>query len=100
MGQNIFLQKYFKDYLVFITDKKYIKYFSSTTRIDSWKSSGTSKGNIEHITKSDSNFAPTLADHHLLLEIISNWHCLVNNTSILKIVINLYISDTLNPCFS
>ena len=27
----------FQNYLVFIPDKKYIKYFSGTTRINSWK---------------------------------------------------------------
>ena len=46
--------------------KKYIKYFSGTTRINSWKYNGMSEENIENITKSDSNFAPTFVDHHVL----------------------------------
>ena len=79
--------------------KKYIKYFSSSNKIDSWKSNGMSKENIEHIeniTKSDSNLAPTFVDHHSLPDITFNGHCLINNNvSIPKKVINLYISDTL-----
>ena len=56
------------------------------------------KENVENITKSDSNFAPTFVDQHLLLDIHFNGHCLVkHNISIPKKVINLYISNTLNP---
>ena len=40
-----------------IPAKKYIKYFSGTTRINSWKSNGMSEENIENIAKPDSNFA-------------------------------------------
>ena len=51
---------------------------------------------IENITKSDCNFAPTFVYHHSLPEINFNRHCLIkNNISILKKVINLYISFTL-----
>ena len=57
-----------------------------------------SKENIENITKSESNFAPTFVDHHLLLDLNFNGHCLrKNNISIPKKVINLYISYTLTP---
>ena len=59
----------FLSYLVFIPAKKYIKYFSSTTGIDSWKSNGISEENIESIAKLDSNFAPTFVDHHVLPDI-------------------------------
>ena len=38
-----------------------------------------SEENIEHITKSDSNFGPTFVDHHVLLDINFNGHCLINN---------------------
>ena len=55
-----------------------------------------SEKNIENITKSD-NFAPTFVDHHLLPDINFNVHCLINNISIPKKVINLYISYELNP---
>ena len=77
--------------------KKCIKYFSGTTRIDWWKSSEMSAENAENITESDSNFAPTFADHHLLPDINFNEHCLINNIFIAKKVINLYISYTINP---
>ena len=38
-----------------------------------------SEENIENITKSDSNFALTFADHHLLPDISFDGHCLINN---------------------
>ena len=57
-----------------------------------------SEENIENITKSDSNFAPTFVNHHVLLGINFNGHCLIKvNISIPKKVINLYISHILNP---
>ena len=56
-----------------------------------------SEENIVNITKSDSNFAPTFVDHHLLTDIKFNGHCLINNISIPKKIINLYISYTLSP---
>ena len=49
----------FESCLTFELAKKYIKYFSGTTRIDLWKCNGISKEIIENIAKSDSNFAPT-----------------------------------------
>ena len=53
---------------------------------------------IKNITKSDSNFAPTFPDHHVLPDINFNEHCLINNNiSIPKKVTNLYISYILNP---
>ena len=54
----------FQSYLVFIPAEKYVKYFSGTTRIDSWRSNGISEGGIENITKSDNNFAQTFVDSH------------------------------------
>ena len=79
--------------------KKYIKYFSVTTRIYSWKSKQISKESIENITKSDNNFARTFVNHHLLPDINFNGHCLINNNiSIPKKVINLYIPYLLSPC--
>ena len=59
---------------------------------------GMSEESIENITKSDSNFAPTFVDHHLLPDMNFNGHCLIkNNISIPKKLINLYISYTLGP---
>ena len=57
-----------------------------------------SEENIENITKSDNNFAPTFVCHNLLPDINFNGHCVIkNNTFTLKKVINLYIFYKLNP---
>ena len=96
-GENYFYSGIFQNYLVLISAKKYIKYFSSTTRIDSRKSNGISEEKIGRISKSESNCAPTFIDHHLLQDINFNGHCWINNISILTKVINLYISYPLNP---
>ena len=85
----------YQNYLVFIPVKRYIKYFSSTTRIDSWKFNGMSEEHIGNITKSDSNFAPTFVDHHVLPDINFDGHCLIrNNISIPKKVISQYFLQT------
>ena len=42
-GEKYFSSKIFENYLVFIPAKKYIKYFSGSTRIHSWKSNGMSE---------------------------------------------------------
>ena len=52
--------------------------------------------NIKNITKSDINFTPTFVDHHVLSDIEFNGHCLINNISIPKKEINLYISYILH----
>ena len=51
-----------------------------------------SEENIENIANWDSNFAPIFLDHHLLPDINFNGNFLINNISIPKKVINLYIS--------
>ena len=54
--------------------------------------------NIENITKSNSNFAPTFVDHHALPGVSFNGNCLMKNSiSIPKKVRNLYIYYTLGP---
>ena len=104
-GAKYLFSGIFQNYLVFISGNKYIKHFTGTTQIESWKSNVMSKESIENITKSDSNFAPTFiifkilhVHHHLLADMNFNGHCLIrNNISIPKKVINLYISYTLGP---
>ena len=87
----------FQNYLIFIPTNKHIKYFSGTTRIESWKSTGMSDESIENITKSDSSFSPSFVDL-LLPDMNFNGHCLIkSNISIPKKVINLYISYALGP---
>ena len=89
-GAKYFSSGIFQNYLVFIPAKKYIKYFGSATRFDSWKSNRMSEENIENITKSDSDFARNFIDQNLLLDINFNEHCLIkHNTSVPKKLINL-----------
>ena len=74
-------------------NKRIIKYFSGTTRIDSWKSNGISVKGFENITKSSINFAPTFGDHHLLPDVNFDRYCVIkNNVYIPDKVMNLYIS--------
>ena len=97
-GVKCFSSGIFQNYLVFIPAKTFTKYFSGTTRIKLWKSNRMSEENIENITKSDNNFAPTFINHHVLPGINFNGHCLIkNNLSIPENVTNLYISYILNP---
>ena len=72
----------FQNYLIFVPAEKYIKYFSGTTQVESWKSNGMSEESIVNITKSDSSFTPIFVDHHLLLDINFNGHCLIKNISV------------------
>ena len=65
--------------------------------IESLKFSGMSEENIDNITKSNSNFAPTFVGHHVLSDIHLNGHCLIKNVFVPKKVINLYISYILHP---
>ena len=67
----------YQSYLVVISAKKYIKYFTGSTRIELWKFNGMSKKRIENTTKSDSNFVPTFADHLLLPAMNFNGHWLI-----------------------
>ena len=97
-GAKYFSSGIFQNCLVFIPAKKYIKHFSGTTQIELWKFNGMPEENTDNITKSNSNFAPTFVDHHVLPDISFNGHCLIkNNISIPKNVINLYISYKLGP---
>ena len=79
--------KYFPSrisHFVFIPTKEYIKYFRSTTVINSQKPNGLSEENIKNITESDCNFAPIFVDHNLLQDKDFNEHCLINNIYIPK----------------
>ena len=72
----------FQNYLAFLSSKIYIKYFSDTTQINSWKSNGISEENSENTTESDSNFAPTFINP-VSPFLNFNGHCSIN-ISILK----------------
>ena len=97
-GAKYFYLGIFQNDLAFLPAKKYIKYFSDITQIESSKSNGLSEKNIENIKKSDRNLAPTFGDHHWLPDMTFNGHCLIkSNVFIPKKVINLYISYKLTP---
>ena len=83
-GAKYFSSGILQRYLECMPAETYIKYFSGTTRIDSWKSNGMSEENIENITKSDSSCAPTFVDHHVLPDINVNGYCLIYNIISLK----------------
>ena len=83
-GAKHFSSEILQNYLVFIPAKQNIKYFSGTTWIESWESNGMWEENIENIVTSDSHFAPTFVDHHVLPDINFNGHCLINNIYIPK----------------
>ena len=51
-----------------------------------------SEENIENITKSESSFARTFADHDALPDINFNGHCLINNIYIPNKVINIFLT--------
>ena len=76
-GAKYFSLGIFQNYLASIPDKKYIKYFTSTTQVESWKSNGMSEERIENITKTDSNFALTFVDNDLSPDKNFNEHCLI-----------------------
>ena len=66
--------------------------------IELWKSDGMSEQNIENITTSNSSFATTFVDHHLIPDMNFSGHCLIKNEIFIpEKVINLYISYTLGP---
>ena len=46
-GAKDFSLGIYQNYLLFIPTKKYIKYFSGTTRVESWKSNGMSEESLE-----------------------------------------------------
>ena len=49
-GAKYFSLGIFQNYLVFTPARKYIKCFTSTTRVESWKSNGISEERIKNIT--------------------------------------------------
>ena len=51
-----------------------------------------SQKSTENITSSDSSFAPTFVDHHVLRNINFNEYCLIKNNFSIPKVINLYMS--------
>ena len=99
MEQNIFLQEYLKiiQYLYLLKNTLNILVALLGLICGNLRENGMLGENIENIIKSDSNFAPTFVDHYLLPGVNFNGDCQVNNISVPKKVINIYISYKLNP---
>ena len=79
IGAKYFSLGIFQNYLIFIPDKKYTKYFTSTTKVELWRSNRMSEEIIKNITKSERNFAQIFVDHHLLPHMNFNEHSLIKN---------------------
>ena len=91
-GTKYFSSGILQNYVELIPAKKYIKYLSGTTQINSWKSNGMSEKNTENITKSDGSIAPTFVDYHILPDITNfNGHCLFLSLKRKNLYISLYI---------
>ena len=99
MEQNIFLQEYLKiiQYLYLLKNTLNILVALLGLICGNLRENGILGENIENIIKSDSNLAPTFVDHYLLPGVNFNGDCQVNNISVPKKVINIYISYKLNP---
>ena len=59
-----------------------------------------SEENIENITKSDTNFAPASADHHVLPDMNFYGRCFINNIYIPKNVLYICIYIYIYICIS
>ena len=70
-----------KNHLIYFSNKIYFRFFTNTSKVLSWKFIRLSEENIETITTSDSNFVPTLINHHPLPDIKFKGHCLINNNN-------------------
>ena len=76
MEQNIFLEEYFKIIQYLYNLKNALNILVALLGLNSGNLMECQE-NIENITKSDSNFAPTFVDHYLLPEMNFNGHCLI-----------------------
>ena len=64
---NYFYSNVLQNYLVFISANKYIKFFSGTREIYSWKSKGIlEKKNTKNSSRSYKTFTPTLINCYAL----------------------------------
>ena len=88
-----------QNYLVFISAKKYLTFFTRTTEIYSCKSNGISEKSIKKIATSENSSAPTWISSYPLADARFNGNCVTNNKmSIPGKVISLYTSYSLGQC--
>ena len=72
-----------KNLILFVSNKKYIKFFTKTSKIFKWKPVGYAEENVSNITTSNSNFAPALINYYPLPDIKFNGNCLTNNNNVI-----------------
>ena len=78
-GARYFSSGTLQNNLMYLSYKKFFRFFINTSKLLSQKSIGLSLESIENITTSDRNFAPTLINYHPLSDIKFNGHYLMNN---------------------
>ena len=91
MEHNIFLQECLKLIWYLYLLKSILNILVILVRLIGGNLTECQKKNIENITKSDNNFAPTFVNHDSLPDINFNGHCLINNVYILiKVITQLH----------
>ena len=91
MEHNIFLQEYLKLIWYLYLLKSILNILVILVGLIGGNLTECQKKNIENITKSDNNFAPTFVNHDSLPDINFNGHCLINNVYILiKVITQLH----------
>ena len=96
MVQN-FSSGVLKYYLVFTSANRYINFFKNTHEIYSWKSKGKSEESIKNPPGLDNTVDQSLINSYLLPDVKLGGNCLMNsNISVLRKVVNLYISYKLD----
>ena len=94
-GARYFFSGILQNYLMFLSNKKYFRFFTNISQVLLWKSKEFLKESIENITTSDNSFGPTLINYYPLPDIKIDGHCLINKNNTPLSIIILYISYTL-----
>ena len=72
-GARYFSSEILQNYIIFLPTKEYLRLFTNTSKVYSWKSKGFSEESIENIITSDINFVPTLViiyQRQILMDIV------------------------------
>ena len=94
-GARYFFSGILQNYLMFLSNKKYFRFFTNISQVLLWKSKEFLKESIENIATSDNSFGPTLINYYPLPDIKIDGHCLINKNNTPLSIIILYISYTL-----
>ena len=94
-GARYFFSGILQNYLMFLSNKKYFRFFTNISQVLLWKCKEFLKESIENIATSDNSFGPTLINYYPLPDIKIDGHCLINKNNTPLSIIILYISYTL-----